>query len=759
MRFFVKGSDLMLKAFRKMISERNKNIEVKKYVACGLSLSSMLFPLWLFFMTFCVDNVKGESFVPINLISFEARSIHELVLFFLLFVLNTVSFILLFRSIRYYFSTEKEYARRACKVANMNTFITGLYYVSGVVYCSIRNVLGDSFVPGKKLALPFVMSVVVSFAFAFVARYTESDDAPKRKVTSALARFELYMYSIAASLTTVIACLSDIFSVEFTNTSRLSPLELNGFEILKSYNSKSEGFQLIAFVILAMLIVICALSALSTVSIISKAKAFYGFSFASLVCSGVFTLLIGLFGKYYEIVQKMNEEKIFEWILQYITINNFDLEYVVKSHSFVWFIIVLVFVLIAIIRRPYSRGLRIEASLERNPRANRENIVLKTSAVSEAHSDIDFDPCPAFSELDSKAENLRNLTKKLEAEAFESPTLPQIVQFVVNYAKDSRLHLSYSASDIAAFIAGLGATRLTILQGMSGTGKTSLPKIFTEALGGRCDIIEIESSWRDKNELLGYYNEFSRMYTPKKFTQALYRACLDSERPTFIVLDEMNLSRIEYYFSDFLSLMENEEDKREIRLVNVGLFKEADEEKYNYSALVDGHTVKIPSNIWFVGTANRDESTFEISDKVYDRAHTMNFNKRAKKAISVSGPLTPRYVSAKTFMYLFENAKKNVSFDIDSCAVIKEVEELLVPYNISFGNRVSNQIEDFVKIYTACFTDGESAVNEAIETILLSKVVAKLEYKNIDNKRHLAGEFERLRLFKCSEFIMKLNED
>jgi hypothetical protein len=150
-------------------------------------------------------------------------------------------------------------------------------------------------------------------------------------------------------------------------------------------------------------------------------------------------------------------------------------------------------------------------------------------------------------------------------------SLSDLVKFVVEYARDSRLHLSYREEDIATFVSGLGACRLTILQGMSGTGKTSLPKIFSEAIDGNCDIIEVESSWKDKNELLGYYNEFSRTYTPKKFTQALYKAALNPEIPTFIVLDEMNLSRIEYYFSDFLSLMENEENKREIKLINIKL--------------------------------------------------------------------------------------------------------------------------------------------------------------------------------------------
>lgn len=297
------------------------------------------------------------------------------------------------------------------------------------------------------------------------------------------------------------------------------------------------------------------------------------------------------------------------------------------------------------------------------------------------------------------------------------------------------------------------------MQGMSGTGKTSLPKIFTEAVFGTCEIVEVESSWRDKNELLGYYNEFSRTYTPKKFTQALYKARLCPDRLTFIVLDEMNLSRIEYYFSDFLSLMENEEDKREIKLLNVALFRKEDSKAYRYLGLENGHTLKVPKNVWFIGTANRDESTFEISDKVYDRAHTMNFNKRAKRLSVTEQPLMQKYLSADEFSKLLENAKNAVKFDIESSHVVKEVEELLSPYNISFGNRIANQIETFVSIYCSCFADPYSVIDEALETILLSKVVAKLETRSVDNKQALAAEFSRLGLEKCSEFVLSLHED
>ena len=371
---------------------------------------------------------------------------------------------------------------------------------------------------------------------------------------------------------------------------------------------------------------------------------------------------------------------------------------------------------------------------------------------------IEVDNCPIFTELDSKKEKYEIEIKERKKSTFANPTLPLIVDFIVRYARDSRLHLYYTHEEIATFIAGLGTTNLSILQGMSGTGKTSLPKIVSEALYSNCDIIEVESSWRDKNELLGYYNEFSKIYTPKKFTQALYKSKLNSEVITFIVLDEMNLSRIEYYFSDFLSLMENEPEKREIRLVNVKLNKNGSS-KSSYKGLIDGHTIKIPNNIWFIGTANRDESTYDISDKVYDRANTMNFDKRAKKAEFFGEELKPQYVSNQTLLELFDKAKKEVEFTIDNNPIVEEVEKILEPYNISFGNRIALQIETFVKIYSSCFEIKEEATKDALEIILLSKVVRKLELKNIEDKEELASKFENLKLFRCSNFIKNLKED
>jgi hypothetical protein len=281
-----------------------------------------------------------------------------------------------------------------------------------------------------------------------------------------------------------------------------------------------------------------------------------------------------------------------------------------------------------------------------------------------------------------------------------------------------------------------------------------------EAIDGICDLVAVESSWRDKSELLGFYSEFKRKYTPKSFTQFLYKATHNKDIPYFIVLDEMNLSRIEYYFSDFLSIMENRENMRHIKLFDIQLYPHNDE-RGEYLGLRDGHTIDIPTNVWFIGTANRDESTFEISDKVYDRAQTINFDKRASKIYVPEQVNYPKkFVSYNQLRKLFDETKK-VGFDAENYEIIKKVEVLLKPYNISFGNRILKQIEDFVNAYVSCSEielngDYNRYVQEAVDCIMFSKVVRKLELKQVMDIDILIEEFEKLGLIKCVDFLHTL---
>ncbi len=730
--------------------------QARKYWLCGLGGISVFFVFVLFFVSFCTNERLHRTLRPISALSFQRDSIVEMAVFVVLLCCLVGSIACLLNALRFYSKGFSKFAAKIRTLMTVNAGITGLYYVGGIVYCTVRNYKSAQFSAGGGL-IPFLLAAATAVAAAALSGGLDQKEEKTGKKT--LWRIEFYLYGTAAALLTVVSCLSDILQVTFIEPSGLEPIKINGLKLLTSYSSQQGGFQLLAFFLIAILTVSAALLLASTVSMFSRSKLFYRLTLGELFFTGISSLLIGLFGKYYEVVQKLNQDLILSLIGDRIEIGAIDFTYKVKSGALIWFLLVAAVILVTLIRKPYTKGTMGEADImvsgfSGDP--SRDEADLPAAGLPKR---LDSDPCPAFTELDAKTTAFRQELEAVRRVPMETPTLPGLVQFVVAYARDSRLHLSYSAQDIAAFIAGLGSTRLTILQGMSGTGKTSLPKIFTEAVLGCCDLIEVESSWRDKSELLGYYNEFSRTYTPKKFTQALYKARLRPERLTFIVLDEMNLSRIEYYFSDFLSLMENEAHKREIKLLNVGLFRRGEGKIYPYFGLTEGHTVKIPQNVWFIGTANRDESTFEISDKVYDRAHTMNFNRRAPKVSALREPIPPRYLSVSDLNRLFEEAKATVRFDIESAGVIRAVEDLLAPYNISFGNRIANQIEDFVRIYAACFAPSEAILQEALETILLSKVVCKLEFKSIDNKDRLAAEFADLNLHRCAAFIQKLNED
>ncbi|MBK7616723.1 MAG: AAA family ATPase [Burkholderiales bacterium] len=165
--------------------------------------------------------------------------------------------------------------------------------------------------------------------------------------------------------------------------------------------------------------------------------------------------------------------------------------------------------------------------------------------------------------------------------------------------------LYYQLQDIQLLVAGLATSQLHIFQGISGTGKTSLAKALAKAIGGHCEDIAVQAGWRDRDDLLGHYNPFDKRYAEKPCLKGLYRA----QTPRFadtcnvVLLDEMNLSHPEQYFADFLSALEkNSPDERVIELYESAL--------PNPPAMLRlGRLVSVPENVWFIGTANHDETT------------------------------------------------------------------------------------------------------------------------------------------------------
>ena len=794
-----------IKKFVDKLSDINSNV-IRGVAYLVFSALPVVSYILLLYSPVCVTKHPGMSYVVNAIGAFDslnsANQIQssfaylQLGVFIAIMALILVNFLVTVRGI-FIISKDDSAAKNARLSVIVGVCVCAIFTVFSYVMSPINRLTGGSSYSDVDFG-PLIYSVVIAVLFAiFVGIATRGkerkeedlaarvDKRIRRKQRMSLLgrQAELFSYAIITLAVSAAAILSNIITVVFeSNLANIKNFALNGKTLIFNSNAvQSDSERMIAYVLFVMAVIVVTMFVLTVVSFFSRSSLFYKLSLSSVLIGSGVCLCIAMFGKYYEIVQNLNQDIINSLFADsYAGILDWQqaLSYEVKSYSIYFFIGAVIVITLLFFRNPYTKALRLEKEIEAQNAAGIPQAVELTSSdigintissqpdsasfggsLSKTEDKMGFDPCPPFSEIDEKEELFAERLRQRRETLFQDPTLPKIVDFIVQYARDSRLHLFYTPENIATFLAGLGMTKLSVLQGMSGTGKTSLPKIVAEALDSVCDIVEVESSWRDKNELLGYYNEFSKTYTPKKFTQALYRAALNPDTLTFIVLDEMNLSRIEYYFSDFLSIMENEPDKREIKLLNVAISRKNGNQSLQYKGLVEGHTLKIPQNIWFIGTANRDESTFDISDKVYDRAHTMNFDKRAAKAQFYNDPIEKRYVSAPVLQELFDRACDAVSFDLDSYPAVREMEKLLEPYNISFGNRIALQIERFVKIYVSCFSVTEENIKTALETILLSKVVRKLELKSVDDKETLAERFAAIGFSKCAEFIMNLQND
>ena len=132
-------------------------------------------------------------------------------------------------------------------------------------------------------------------------------------------------------------------------------------------------------------------------------------------------------------------------------------------------------------------------------------------------------------------------------------TLKKFCDDFRNYASN-KLNLYYNISDIRAFIAGMAVSQILILQGMSGTGKTSLAHAMGSFLENTSTVIPVQPMWKERTDMLGYYNEFTKRFNETLLLEKMYEANY-SEDIYVTVLDEMNIARVEYYFAEFLSLL------------------------------------------------------------------------------------------------------------------------------------------------------------------------------------------------------------
>ena len=282
----------------------------------------------------------------------------------------------------------------------------------------------------------------------------------------------------------------------------------------------------------------------------------------------------------------------------------------------------------------------------------------------------------------------------------------------------SQMGLYYTPEIVRRFVAGMAASKLLILEGISGTGKTSLPYSFSRYMDNPATIISVQPSFRDRSELLGYFNEFSKKFNETEFLRALYEANYN-QTPTLIVLDEMNLARIEYYFAEMLSVLEMP-SKDEWILDLVPTAWKGDPYK------MDNGKIHVADSTWFIGTANNDDSTFTITDKVYDRAMPIELNERADEF--ECEPREAVHITAEHLEYLFQKAKVDYPISDELLDNMQKLDSYLITrFKMSFGNRIMKQMYDFIPVYVAC---GGTEL-EAMDYIVARKVLKKFESMNV----------------------------
>lgn len=282
----------------------------------------------------------------------------------------------------------------------------------------------------------------------------------------------------------------------------------------------------------------------------------------------------------------------------------------------------------------------------------------------------------------------------------------------------SQMKLYYTPEIVRRFVAGMAASKLLILEGISGTGKTSLPYSFSRYLSNPSTIVSVQPSFRDRTELLGYFNEFSKRFNETEFLRALYEANYRPD-PTLIVLDEMNLARIEYYFAEMLSVLEMP-NKDEWVLDLVPTAWDGDPVK------MDGGKIHVADSTWFIGTANNDDSTFTITDKVYDRAMPIELNERADAFECEVWPQCN--VTADHLEYLFQKAQVDYPISDELMDKMQKLDNYLITrFKLSFGNRIMKQLYDFIPVYVAC---GGTELG-GMDYIVARKVLKKFESMNV----------------------------
>ena len=375
---------------------------------------------------------------------------------------------------------------------------------------------------------------------------------------------------------------------------------------------------------------------------------------------------------------------------------------------------------------------------------------LKPDSKAEIEEEkVDVNSDKRFSKLAVIDEEYAHYKQKDYGNSF---TLPELCANFRNFAA-SRLGLFYKPEMMRVFIAGLASTKLVILQGISGTGKTSLAYAWGKFMRHDSCVASVQPSWRDRTDMFGYFNEFTKKFNETEMLKEMYVAGYCDEIFT-VILDEMNLSRVEYYFAEMLSILEM--PNRDEWLIELVPNSWKTDPKH-----ISAGKIKVPANMWYIGTINNDDSTFAVTDKVYDRAMPIDIN---DKGVPFEPIDTPAQDINFTYLdNLFASAIKENPISQSTLEKIEEMDNYVIQhFRIAFGNRIVSHMKKFVPVYVACGGDEIAGV----DYFIAKKILRKFEQLNIAYIRDeiepyitfLDNTFGKNKMKECTEYLLRLKK-
>ena len=281
---------------------------------------------------------------------------------------------------------------------------------------------------------------------------------------------------------------------------------------------------------------------------------------------------------------------------------------------------------------------------------------------------------------------------------------------------------------IENFYLSLKSKPFVILAGTSGTGKTKLVKLFAEAIGAAFELVSVRPDWSDGSDLFGH-TDLNGNFIPGPVCSAFDTAINEPKRPVFMCLDEMNLARVEYYLSDFLSVIESRE-KINGHIVTEGIAQ---------------YENGIPENLYVIGTVNMDETTFPFSKKVLDRANTIEFSyvdlmPKQRTGETFAPQKLPNDFLSTEYLVLAADCTEDKALVEKICTELQALNGKLLKANAHVGFRVRDEIVFYM-------LNNEKAGNllsyeQAMDNEIMQKILPRIQGSSVAIKTLMIDMFK-----------------